>query len=88
MIRGKYTTEKTEKTCKKCGKRIDFIQRGPWRQVAVDLEPVEVIADPAGEEFIRFDGSKVIARRANWAEETRKAEIVYRPHRCEGGAEQ
>ena len=45
--------------------------------------PYYVIADPQGEQFIRFDGSigsKMMAREVPF--ETEGTEPAYKPHRC------
>ena len=73
--------------CRWCGKEIAVITFGVYRKVVVDAEAAEVCADPAGEEFVRIDGSKVRAVEAeNWDGEGRPTEYAYRPHRCGGRA--
>ena len=68
--------------CKKCGRRVDVITWGMFRRCIVDVEAVEVIADPQGEDFVRFDGSKVMARLADrYDDDTVEAEFAFRPHR-------
>ena len=72
--------------CRKCGKQIAVIEWGLYRKTVVDAKAVEVIADPEGEDFIRFDGSKVRGRAASKDEVmTVFSEFAYRPHRktCE-----
>ena len=70
--------------CRKCGKQIAVIEWGLYRKTVVDAKAVEVIADPEGEDFVRFDGSKVRGREAE--DGTLGAEPVYRMHRktCRG----
>ena len=74
------------KRCRICGKKIGIITQGIYRKVIVDADPVEVIADPEGQTFVRIDGSKVIGVVADFYEDNRvDAEYAYRPHRrsCE-----
>ena len=70
--------------CRKCGQIIGIIEWGIYRKALVDATAIRVIADPDGEEFIRIDGSKVLAREAEDEQSTR-AEFAYRLHRktCE-----
>lgn len=69
--------------CRFCGKEIAIITWGVYRKVVVDAEPVWVLPDAEGEEFVRIDGSKIKARKADPAED--KPEPAYRIHRmsCE-----
>ena len=71
------------KVCRKCGQMIDIITCGVYRKTVVDAVPYYVIADPNGEQFIRFDGSigsKMMAREVPF--ETEGTEPDYKPHRC------
>lgn len=68
-------------TCKFCGRKIGIITWGIYRKVVVDAEAVMVAADPAGEEFIRVDGTKVKAREVDPYEYTGPQEPAYRIHR-------
>lgn len=74
------------KRCRKCGQMIGIIEWGIYRKALVDATAIRVIADPDGEEFIRIDGSKVLAREA--ASEVAWAEYAYRPHRKTCGVEE
>ena len=65
--------------CRKCGKPIGIITWGIYRKEVVDAEAVMVVPDPAGEQYMRMDGSKVMAREADY--EIDHAEPAYRPHR-------
>lgn len=71
--------------CRKCGQVIGIIEWGIYRKALVDATAIRVIADPDGEEFIRIDGSKVLAREAAEDEQSTRAEYAYRLHRktCE-----
>lgn len=64
---------------------IGIIEWGIYRKALVDATAIRVIADPDGEEFIRIDGSKVLAREAAEDEMSSMAEYAYRLHRktCE-----
>ena len=68
------------KICRKCGQMIDIIERGIYRKTVVDAVPYYVKADPAGEQFLRIDGSKLMARAMPF--ETEGTEPAYKPHRC------
>ena len=65
--------------CRKCMRMVKIISWGVYRNILVDAKAVEVIADPEGEDFVRIDGSKVMAREAD-PDET-GTEWAYRPHR-------
>lgn len=65
--------------CRKCGKPVSVITWGIYRKVLVDADAVDVVPDPKGEEFIRFDGSKMRGREAEPG--TLQTEPAYRPHR-------
>lgn len=69
--------------CRWCGKKIGIITWGVYRKIVVDADAVTVKADPEGEEFVRIDGSKVLAREAGFDEEG--TEPAYRPHRWSCG---
>jgi len=71
----------TFRICRKCGKPIAVIQYGIYRKVLVDAEAVAVKANAYGKEYMRADGSKVLAREAKPEEVC--TEYAYRPHRCE-----
>ena len=66
--------------CRFCGKNIMIITWGVYRKCVVDAETVMVAADPDGEEFVRYDGSKVLARAVPY-DSKEPAEPAYRPHR-------
>ena len=73
------------KRCRVCGKPIGIITWGVYRKEIVDAEAVMVVPDPEGEQFMRMDGSKVMAREADY--EIDYAEPAYRPHRKTCGIE-
>ena len=66
--------------CRQCGKEIFIIPQRMYRSIPVDAESVEVVADRLGEEFIRYDGTKVRARPIGRDEIVEGAEFAYRPH--------
>ena len=68
------------KVCRKCGQMIDIITCGVYRKTVVDAVPYYVIADPQGEQFLRIDGSKMMAREVPF--ETEGTEPAYKTHRC------
>lgn len=70
------------KICRKCGQMIDIIEYGVYRKVVVDAVPYYVKADPDGEQFVRIDGSKVMAKEVPF--ETDGTEPAYKPHKCGG----
>jgi len=70
------------KVCRKCGQMIDIIEWGVYRKVVVDAVPYYVMADPDGEQFVRIDGSKLMAKEMPF--ETSGTEPAYKPHRCKG----
>ena len=70
------------KVCRKCGQMIDIIEWGVYRKVIVDAVPYYVMADPDGEQFVRIDGSKLMAKEVPF--ETSGTEPAYKPHRCKG----
>lgn len=70
------------KICRKCGMMIDIIERDIYRKTLVDAVPYYVIADPNGEQFLRIDGSKFLAREVPF--ETEGTEPAYKPHKCGG----
>lgn len=80
MIRGQVC-----QTCRKCGRKIMVITWGFYRKILVDAEVLEVIADPDGEELVRIDGTKVLAREAEPGEIG--FEYAYRQHRKTCGVE-
>ena len=49
----------TIRTCKHCGAQVMIIEWGIYRKVLVDAEAVNVRPDKNGQEYIRYDGSKV-----------------------------
>ena len=69
------------RTCKKCGRQVFVITWGVYRKVLVDAEAVAVKANAYGKEYVRADGSKVLAREAKPEEVC--TEYAYRQHRCE-----
>ena len=70
------------KVCRKCGQMIDIIEWGVYRKVVVDAVPYYVMADPDGEQFVRIDGSKLMAKEVPF--ETSGTEPAYKTHRCKG----
>ena len=68
--------------CRHCGRNIAVITWGIYRKVVVDADAVMVVADPQGEEFVRIDGSKLMAKEMPF--ETSGTEPAYKPHRCKG----
>lgn len=70
------------KVCRKCGQMIDIIEWGVYRKIVVDAVPYYVMADPDGEQFVRIDGSKVMAKEMPF--ETDGTEPAYKPHKCGG----
>ena len=71
--------------CRHCGRPIAIITWGVYRKVIVDPEAVMVEAKPEGEEFVRYDGSKVVGVEVDFIEKNR-AEPAYRMHRKTCGA--
>ena len=79
----------TFRLCRKCGKPISIIQSRAYRKVLVDADPVWIIAEDLGEEFLRIDGSKVRGREARLDRiEDLLAKPAYRPHNKTCGAEE
>lgn len=76
------------KICRKCGKEIYIIPLRMYRSIPVDAEAVEVVADSQGDEYIRWDGTKVRARAVKPEEEIQGIEFAYRPHRWSCGGEE
>lgn len=76
------------KICRKCGKEILIIPQRMYRSIPVDAEAVEVIADSLGDEYIRWDGTKVRARAVKPEEELPGIEFAYRPHRWSCGGDE
>ena len=76
------------KICKKCGKEILIIHERMYRTITVDADAMEVVADPLGDEFIRWDGSKLRARAIGRDEIVPGAEFAYRPHRWTCGIDE
>lgn len=72
------------KKCRFCGKEIAIITWGVYRKVVVDAEPLWVLPEDGGEEFVRIDGSKMRGRTA-LAEE--QGEPAYRIHRMSCGVD-
>ena len=75
--------EQREQRCRKCGAPIAVISWGIYRKAIVDPEAVWVTADSDGDQYIRIDGSKVMAKPAGHTITT-GAEPAYRPHKCGG----
>ena len=71
--------------CRKCGQMIGIIEWGIYRKALVDATAIRVIADPDGEEYLRVDGSKIMALEVAFDYQG-PAEPAYRPHRwtCKG----
>ena len=69
--------------CRFCGQEITIITWGVYRKIVVDAEPVWVLPDAEGEEFVRIDGSKMKGRDVDLAEEN--PEPAYRIHRMSCG---
>lgn len=76
----------TFKRCRVCGQRIGIITWGIYRKAIVNAAAVMVVPDPEGEEFIRIDGSKVLAREAEIG--AIQAEPAYRLHRKTCGVQE
>lgn len=72
--------EEDMKACRKCGQMIDIITLGIYRKTVVDAVPYYVKPDPAGEQFLRVDGTKIQAKEMPF--ETDGTEPAYKPHRC------
>jgi len=70
--------------CRKCGRPIAVITWGIYRKAVVDPEAIWVTADRDGEQFIRIDGSKVLAVPAGHTIAA-GAEPAYRPHKMTCG---
>lgn len=70
----------TTQICRKCGQEIAIITWGIYRKAVVDPQAVMVRADPGGEEFVRIDGRKVLAKEVPF-EDGLGAEPAYRLHR-------
>lgn len=68
------------RTCRVCGKQVAIIKWRFYHSAVVDPFPVMVKADPAGEDYVRVDGSKVKAVEVPY-ESTEPAEPAYRMHR-------
>ena len=77
----------TFRLCRKCGKPIAVISERIYRNIIVDADAVEVIADPLGDEYIRWNGTKMRARAVKPDEVTASAEFAYRPHRWTCGGD-
>ena len=67
-------------TCRKCGNKIGIITWGIYRKEIVDATAVMVVPDPEGEQYLRIDGSKLMAKEMPF--ETEGTEPAYKPHRC------
>ena len=74
--------EEDMKACRKCGQMIDIITLGIYRKTVVDAVPYYVKPDPAGEQFLRVDGTKIQAKEMPFEEDG--TEPAYKPHRCKG----
>ena len=68
------------KICRKCGKEIGIITWGFYRKALVDITPVMVTPDEHGENFVRYDGSKIRGREVSW-DGGEPYEPAYRMHR-------
>ena len=75
----------TFRLCRKCGQPIAVIKEKIYRNIIVDAEAVEVKVDPLGDNYIRWDGTKVRARAVKPDEEVEGVEFAYRPHRWSCG---
>lgn len=80
----------TFRICRKCGKPVAVITERVYRSILVDAEAVTVVANPAGETFVRVDGTKFRGLEVNDMETYATVirgrpghETAYRPHRCE-----
>lgn len=76
------------KICRKCGKPIMLIHQRIYRSIIVDADAVEIKADSLGDEYIRWDGTKVRARVVKPEEDVEGIEFAYRPHRWSCGADE
>lgn len=68
------------RNCRLCGKPVAVITWGVYRKAVVDAEAVDVIAGEEGEDFVRFDGSKVHGVEAGVGC-GKQTEPAYRLHR-------
>ena len=68
------------KICRKCGQPIYIIPQRMYRSIPVDAEAVEVVADTLGDEYIRWDGTMMRARKIGRDEIVQGAEYAYRQH--------
>lgn len=75
------------KVCRKCGKEILIIHERLYRTITVDAEAVPVTADQMGDEYVRWDGTKVKARALKMDEMVEGEEYAYRPHRWTCGVD-
>ena len=66
--------------CRFCGQEIAIITWGVYRKIVVDAEPVWVLPDAEGDEFVRIDGSKVKAIEVDFITPEQGAEPAYRLH--------
>ena len=73
-------TDHGMKTCKHCGRPITIIKWGFYHTAVVDPGPVMVRPDPDGEDYVRFDGSKIKGSPVPYESEE-AAEPAYRQHR-------
>ena len=76
------------KVCRKCGKEILIIHERLYRTITVDADAVPVTADPLGDEYVRWDGTKVKARALKMDEIVAGEEYAYRPHKWTCGIEE
>ena len=75
------------KVCRKCGQEILIIHERLYRTITVDADAVPVTADPLGDEYVRWDGTKVKARALKMDEMVEGEEYAYRPHRWTCGVD-
>jgi len=77
--------EQTTK-CRRCGLPVGILTAGLYRSIVVDLDPVEIVRDETGGEYVLIDGTRTRGREVNTFElQHPKAEYAYRRHVCRGG---
>ena len=78
-------TDVWQTRCKCCGQEIIVFSWGIWNRAECDPEVIYVTADAAGEDFVRFGGSKIKGREVA-VDSIEPNEPAYRMHRrsCKG----
>ena len=77
----------TFRLCRKCGRPVGVLHVRAYRSIIIDAEAMLVMPDRLGDTFIRIDGSKIRARKAEYDEQAQYGEedgpeYAYRPHHC------